>query len=269
MMRRGHKWTALGVIFLSGLVVAGCGASKKPSVCRNPNYISAMKDQASSYYAKGNYVEALKTIKEAEACKPKDPEVYYWMGLIYFQREKYYEAIDSLKKSLDVDSKYTKSNMALGLVYLKLERWDDAIKEFETVTQDDFFDRPWEAYNNLGWAYLQKGELGMAEVNLKQSIHLNQNYCVAHSNLGELYIKQGDTAKAIESFQAAIGLCPENYARPHLMLAIEYGRLGYFDHACSELSAAAKMKNAPEAAQALEYMKLYNCPGIVTGPPGR
>lgn len=274
-----RKMRVPALTLLTALLLCGCGAEKKKNPCRNPNYVQAMKEQAVALYGKEDYINALKSIKDAEACKPKDADLYYWMGLIYFQREKYYEAIDSFEKSLAIDPKYTTSRMALGLVYLKLERWDEAISQFEIASRDDYFERPWEAFNNMGWAYLQKGEaagepnlgthnLSLAEVNFNQAVHLNDKYCAAHSNLGELYAKQGAHEKAVLSYQRAISLCPTNYARPHFLLALEYGHFGYFDKACAELAVAAGIPNAPEAAKAQEYKRLYNCPNVLSAQPG-
>jgi type IV pilus assembly protein PilF len=260
------RWAAVGAAL--AVLLPGCADMKKPNPCRNPNYVKALKDQAASFYGKGDYINAFKIIKDAEACKPKDSEVYYWMGLIYFQREKYYDAIDSYQKAIAINPKDMQSRMALGVAFLKLERWDEAITQFELAAHDDFFERPWEAYNDMGWAYLQKGDLAMAEVNFNQAIHLNPNYCIGYTNLGELYGKQDSHEKAIANYQKAISLCPTDYARPHLLLALEYGHFNYFNQACVELSKAAMVKGAPEAAKALEYMRMYNCQGVVSAPLG-
>ena len=267
-MKMNWKSWAVMVLALAAFL-PGCAERKKPNPCRNPNYVKALKDQAAAYYNKGDYISALKTIKEAESCKAKDSGVYYWMGLIYFRREKYYEAIDSFNKAIAINPKDMESRMAMGFVFLQLERWDEAISQFELAAHDDFFERPWEAYNNLGWAYMQKGDLAMAEVNLNQAIHLNPNYCIAYTNLGELHGKQDGHEKAIANYQKAISLCPNDYARPHLLLALEYGHFNYFGQACVELAKAAKVKDAPESAKAIEYMRMYNCPGVVSAPPGR
>ena len=259
------------MMLLALILSPGCESLRKPSLCRNPKYVEVMKEQAIAFYNKSNYIEAYKNIKDAEACKPKDPEVYYLTGMINFKRGKSYDAIESFQKSLSIDHDYTKSRMALGMVCLDLQRWDDAIKEFETATKDDFYQTPWLAYNNLCYAYLQKGDLAMAEVSCKQAIKLNKNFCPAYCNLGELYSKQGEAyrTKAIVNYQKAISLCPKNYARPRFLLAIEYGHMGLFTKACEELVLASRVQSAPEAERAWEYLRLYNCPNVVIRTPGQ
>jgi Tfp pilus assembly protein PilF len=264
------RWTWM-MMLLALVLSPACESMRKPSLCRNPKYVEVMKEQAVAFYNSGNYIEAYKNIKDAEACKPKDPEVYYLTGMINFKRGKSYDAIESFQKSLSLDPDYTKSRMFLGVVYLDLQRWDDAIREFEAATKDDFYETPWLAYNNLGWAYLQKGELALAEVNIKQAIKLNKNFCPAYCNMGELYSKQGEAyrTKAIVNYQKAISLCPKDYARPHFLLAVEYGHMGLYTKACEELVLASRVQSAPEAEQAREYMRLFNCPNVVIGIPGQ
>ncbi len=258
----------LAVIMAVAAVAGGCNPkalkyANKPEECRNPKYVDAMKGQAINFYNAGKYIEALKSITQAAQCKPKDPEVYYWMGLIYHKRHKLYEAIDAFKKALEIDKTHTDSRMALGVMYLELERWDEAIAQFETCAEDELFLRPWEAYSNLAWAYLQKGDLLLAENAANKAIEANPNFCIAYTNRGEIAVKQGLNRKGILDYQKAIQLCPANYARPHFLLGVEYGRLGYYAQACDEFSKAAIVEGAPEAEQSVDYMRLYNCPGVV------
>jgi len=258
-----------GALILAAVLLYAC-PPKKPgekNPCKNPDFVAAMTAQAMAFYNMGNYIEALKSAHQAEECKPDDPELYYVIGLIYFKRDKTYESIDAFRKSLDIDPSYTRSMMALGAVYLSLQRYDEAVEQFERAADDDFFERPWEAYNNLGWTYMQKGNLAMAEVNLERALKQNPNYCPAYTNLGELHARKDRTREAIQSYRKAISLCPGSYARPHFLLGIEYGKVGVYDKACRELAAAASINNSEEAEKAVEYMRIYDCPGVLYTVP--
>jgi len=260
------KRTALVLGLLLSLALsygASCGKKKE---CRNPNFVEAMKEQAKLFYKKGNYIQALKAAREAEECEPDDAELYYWIGLIYYQRGKTYDAVEYFKKSLEIDPEYSDSNMALGMVYLELGRYDEAIENFKAVTNDDLFERPWTAYNNLGYAYMKKKDYSNAEFYFKKAIKTNKNFCVAYCNLGELYSLKGDRNKAIDNLKKAVSLCPEGYARPRFLLAIEYGELKMYSKACGQLYRASKVENAPEAQRIDKYMRLYNCSSAVTSP---
>ncbi len=264
MAGHAHLWWPV----LALVVLTGC-PQKKPSPCRNPEYVDVMKEQAMNYLGKGKYIEALKSASKAEECKPDDPELYKIIGLTYYKRDKMYDAIANYKKSIEIDPEYMESRMALAIVYLDLQNWDQAIEQLEVVASDDYFERPWVAYNNMGWAYFKKGDLAMARVNLKRALKINPNFCPAYCNLGELEAKQKNQRAAVTNYNKAISLCPENYARPRFLLGVEYARMELYSKACDQFAAAAHIKNAPEAQQALDYMRMYDCPGVLKMPPRR
>jgi tetratricopeptide (TPR) repeat protein len=271
MMTRNKQWrlfAAGAIVALTGTLLPACPATKS-SNCKNPKYVPSLKDQAIQYYQNNNLIEALRILTETEQCKPRDPEIYYLMGMIYYKRDRPAEAIDAFKKAIAVDNRYMDAYMALGVVYLSLNRWDEAILQFERAASDDFFPRPWEAYNNLAWAYLQKGDLDLAEVNANNALRLQEQWCPAYCTLGEVYSKKGLKHKAIKMHLKAIEYCKDSYARPYFLLGLEYGEMGYIDKACESLAKAAGVKNAPEAKQAHEYMTLYNCPGVLQPPRGQ
>jgi type IV pilus assembly protein PilF len=274
-MMKANGLRTLGVLGLMVMVCA-CTGMKKPKgemskfeQCRNPKYVPALKDQAKEYYRKDKAIEALKILKEAEACHPRDPEIYYLIGHIYYSRDRQYEAIEYFQKALAIDKKHTESRLALAVVYLALHRWDEAIAQFNKAAEDELYKEPWLIYNNLSWAYLQKGNLEMAELNAKKSIELNEQWCPAYCNLGEVYSKKGMKPQAVINYQKAIKVCKESYARPHFLLALELGEMGHIEMACQELGVTAGIKNAPEAEQAADYQNLYNCPDVIRRPAGR
>lgn len=265
MMRKMKSLMALG---LGLMVLLGC-AKFRDNPCRQAGYVEAMKNKAVAYYQSGEMIEALKAAKAAEACNPKDPELFYWIGLIHYRQGRLYDAIEYFRKSISIDNNYMESRMALGLVYLELGRHDEAIEQFELVTKYDLFERPFEAYNNLGYAYLKKGDYPRAEAALNQARRINPNYCPAYCNLGDLYSRLGRSSEAIRNLQRAIELCPQGYARPYFLLALEYGKLNNYPRACQELRRARQVENAPEREQIDDYLRLYNCPALFRGPQDR
>jgi len=59
------------------------------------------------------------------------------------------------------------------------------------------------SHNNLGCAYLLKGEVEFAIGNLKQALKLNPSYSEAHNNLGVCYAAEGDGKAARNNFEKA------------------------------------------------------------------
>lgn len=249
------------------LVFQGCSLMK-PKQCRNDKYVPAMQEQALSFYNQGELIQALKILKDAEECNPKDPSFYYLIGIIYYKRGKPHDAIEYFKKSIRADGEYTEARVALGVVYLSLNQWDDAIREFEISSRDDFFTRPWEVYNNLAWAYMQKGEYELAEMNANKAIKENKDFCMAYANLGEINSRMGNKREAVVNYNRSIKLCGKTQARPHFLMGLALGEMNYVERACEEFNTAARMGESKESEQAREYMRLYNCPGVLQVPSG-
>ena len=72
---------------------------------------------------------------------------------------------------------------------------------------------------DLGIAYHQQGKLDEAEKNLLQALGLNADHPVAHNELGIVYRKTGQFAKAKEHYETAIAVYPGyHHARRNLAI---------------------------------------------------
>jgi tetratricopeptide (TPR) repeat protein len=255
------------MITLTLALSLGCaGAKKKDDPCRNPEYVQVKKDTITDSLARQDLYTALEAGMDAYRCDPEDPEVNYWLGWIYMHRDQYDKALDYLNKALEYQKEYPEANMALGMIYLRQDRLDEAIAQFKSAAENDLFRNAFEAYNNLGWIYLLKGDLEGAEKKLNLALKLNPNWCISHCNLGEVYLGQGKKEQGLASLKKATELCPQ-YARPHLLLGIEYNRDKKIPEACQEFNAAynADLKSE-EGQKAGEYLNLLNCKRVPKNP---
>ncbi len=117
------------------------------------------------------------------------------------------------------------------------------------------------AFNNdLGFMYMQKGELKKGEEYLKRALRLNNRYEKSHFNLGLLYTKTRQWEKAIKHFKIANILRPD-YIDTYLKLANIYIQTGQIDQSEIILNKVIKLK--PDSAPA--YLAL----GILYGMKGR
>ena len=89
----------------------------------------------------------------------------------------------------------------MGFVHLQRGELDDAIKFLKRATAFNF--RFLQGFANLGNAYLMKGEIDKSiEANLK-AIELEPNFGVAHNNLAIAYLEKGEQALAAEHIRKA------------------------------------------------------------------
>ncbi|MBI2883489.1 MAG: tetratricopeptide repeat protein [Candidatus Methylomirabilis oxyfera] len=81
------------------------------------------------------------------------------------------------------------------------------------------------ARNNLGAAYLRRGQLSQAEEPLAAAVTIQPDLAVAHSNLGKLFLDRGDLVRAQEELERALA-APSRDAIPRLWLGAVYLKQG-------------------------------------------
>lgn len=99
-------------------------------------------------------------------------------------------------------------------------------------------------YTNLiveGNTFWSKGNLENAKNKFLAAIDLNDDISTAHSRLANLYLTQNKTSKAIDEFQNAITIEPEN-AHLFIGIAIAYLHKQHYEMAESMVNHAIELK---------------------------
>jgi len=97
------------------------------------------------------------------------------------------------------------------------------------------------AHNNLGLAYINRGELGQAATALEEALRLNPAYAKAHYNLGLVYEKHGQLEVAAEEFARAVSLDP-SFAKANHNLGVVLSRQGLFGRAIAAYAEALRIQ---------------------------
>ncbi len=101
-------------------------------------------------------------------------------------------------------------NVNLGKLYTRQGRLDEAEKLFLTAIQRGPQDaRHSEAFTNLGVVYVKKGEVAKAIEMQEKAIALNPNDFISYFNLGIAYSRLADFDKEIEYYKKALVLNPK------------------------------------------------------------
>jgi Flp pilus assembly protein TadD len=90
----------------------------------------------------------------------------------------------------------------------QLRYWQDSEILFRhalAVTQDNPV-----AHNNLGAAFLRKGQVDEAIIQLRKALETSPNYAGAHNNLGLAFIQKRQLDEAIAQFQKALEIQPHS-----------------------------------------------------------
>lgn len=110
-----------------------------------------------------------------------------------------------------------------------------------------------EAYSELGALYLKNGELAKAEEALRKTLQLNAKNPAAQLNYGIVLLNQRKMFEAEKELEKAV-LADENAATPHLYLGIALLGLDYPDYAEKEFLKAISLRDDEKMAQAHRYL---------------
>jgi tetratricopeptide (TPR) repeat protein len=238
------------VLLLVVLLSVSCGASLSQ---KKKEKASIHYRTGRVYFSEDNYMEALKELTKAVELDPKNPRYQRLLGLTYFVGKKMYDkAIFHLRKAVTLRPGFSEAHMNLGAVYLELENWDMAIPHFKAALRDIFYRRPEWAYNNLGWAYYNKGQYRTSLLHYKKAVEVNPKFAMAYNNMGLTLTKLGETDEAVKSFETAAELVPD-FPEPHYNLGIllmrkkdKAGALKAFERVVELAPRSEKARSAKE-----------------------
>lgn len=110
-----------------------------------------------------------------------------------------------------------------------------------------------EAYSELGALYLRNGELSKAEEALRKTIQLSEKNPVAQLNYGIVLLNQRKMFEAEKQLEKVV-LTDETAVAPHVYLGIALLGLEYPDFAEKEFLKAIDLKDDEKSAQAHRYL---------------
>ena len=101
--------------------------------------------------------------------------------------------------------------------------WKDDLTLWRKTVQDA--PQVVRARNNLGGAYLARGQVAKAEEQFQAALAIDSNYSPALGNLGKIYLQQGDLVRAEQALATAIRLGRHEWVVP-LWLGEVYAQMG-------------------------------------------
>jgi tetratricopeptide (TPR) repeat protein len=144
---------------------------------------------------------------------------------------------------------YFAACLVLGLLSLRTvvrnTDWRDELtlwrKTVQTAPQSA------RARNNLGSAYLRRGELTLAQAELEEATRIKPDFATAHGNLGKLYLDRDELPLAVAALDRALALKPGETI-PRLWLGAALMRQGQQAQAEAQFQAALNnRRSAPYA----------------------
>lgn len=148
------------------------------------------------------------------------------------------EAEVHTRLALEARQDYREAQNTLGVVLIHQKRYRDAIPVLQALTQDILYQTPENAWGNLGWAYLEAGQIQAAIDALLRSTAVQPEFCVGHYRLALAYEKKNRVEPALQAYNRALAV---DHPRCRAMQVAYLGRarllfrLGRQDDAVTDL----------------------------------
>jgi Tfp pilus assembly protein PilF len=114
------------------------------------------------------------------------------------------EAERAARRAVAIKADFREAQNTLGVVLTQEKKYDEAIGTLTPLANDILYQSPWDAWGNLGLAYLEKGKVDDAIVALRRSVAAEPRFCVGNYRLGLAFEKKGDLAAAREALSRAL-----------------------------------------------------------------
>lgn len=195
-------------------VLAACSSSgstapgaQDPSVQSESEYDVARD----LWLRRGNAREALEHALKATKLDDDNAEAHHLVALLYLDfcsRStadcRLAEANRHGRRAVELKPDFREARNTLAVVLIHQKKGREAVNLLLPLTQDILYQTPENAWGNLGWAYLELGELDNAIDALRRSIAAQPQFCVGNYRLGLAYEKKGEELLAKEAFTRAL-----------------------------------------------------------------
>ena len=222
--------------------VASCLRTIDELLHENPRDAVALKLQSDAYFLTGREVEAERSLEAAEKAAPKDPDVPYALGRIYYQQHRYREAMGQFQKTIRLDAKAYKAYDNLGLCLEALNDTQGATYAFKKSLELVYKD-----HTDYDWPYGNLAELMMKLEDYQQAFELAAEAASRNPHSARNFFLTGKALSKLEKWELSerwLKRATEldgDYAEAHYLLARVYRMLRRDREASAELDTFRKI----------------------------
>lgn len=162
------------------------------------------------------------------------------------------EAERHARRALEIRPNFREARNTLGVTLIHQKKAKEAIAVLQPLAEDMLYQTPEKAWGNLGWAYLEAGELDRAVDALRRSIAAQPLFCVGSYRLGIAYERKGELAPALDALTRALETEAPECSRLQDALAARARvatRLGKAELARSDLERCVELSASTETGK--------------------
>jgi len=245
-------WLSIGFFFLN----ASC--STLMVATRDEEKAKVYLQLAADQFNERQYNEAIQSTQQALQLYPDMPEAYNHLALIYMETKRFDKSEEAFLKALSLKEDYSEVHNNLGVLYNRQEKYSEAVIQFEKALQDEAYRTPENALTNLGYAYFKLENIPKAKEQHQKALDVVPQFCLAHKNLADIYVKEKNYQKAADYYQNSVTYCPL-YQESQYKLGLVMMKLGQKQVARNQLEKlVSRHKTGPyveRSQQVLKYLK--------------
>lgn len=193
---------------LAGCARSGRGANSADSERQSEAEYDVARDL---FLARRDPRAALEHAQKAVELNESNADAQHFVALIYL----YFcssspldcrldEAEKAARRAVKSRADFREAQNTLGVVLIQQKKFDEAVTVLDPLAHDILYQTPWDAWGNLGLAYLEKGKVEDAVTALQRSVTSEPRFCVGNYRLGLAYEKKGDLDAARHALSQAV-----------------------------------------------------------------
>ena len=156
--------------------------------------------------------------EQAVAVNPSSAPAYSYLGSLYERANQGDRAVAMFNRALAINPWDVVSMHNLGLHYLNRQRLDEALAQFTRVLE--LAPEHAGAHNNLASIYGSRGQYDLMEVEAKKAVYYDPQGVSARYNSALLYLNTGRVDEAIAQYQAITRTAPRESSNAYNQLGI-------------------------------------------------
>src|ERR1043166_3249010 len=216
-MRRSYLQT-LGTAILLFTISAAEKTNGMQYQERSSDEASTLSTQAAAALDSHHYSEAVDLLERVVALRPDDAQTRYRLGRVLHNQERFIESIAAFRQALRLNPNFADAYHALGVAYNDSKHFGDAIDAFKHALQ--LLPGRAETLSELAYSYSMSGQSQEAIDYCMEALRIRPDLnAVTYNTLGVAYFNLEKREQALEAFEHAIKLEPNN--------AAFYNNLGY------------------------------------------
>ena len=169
---------------------------------RVPNSVDVRIKIANILTEKGEYNSAIKHYNIAKKYAPNNSRIFNNLGLCYKQKGDAEPSEKNFKKALSLNPNDYHIYSNLALLFIDENRYEDAIKVINSALKIN--PKEMDLYMTLGLCYIGLYRYSQAMEVAKKALNINPNASKIHHLVGEIYMKQGELKKALDSLHTSL-----------------------------------------------------------------